>query len=132
MNRILIVDDESHVLFALKRALRQHFGEGLEVETEVDAFAALEKCRATSYDAVISDLRMPAMDGISLLALVSAVQPQCARLILTGSADLETAQRAIQDAGVFRYLTKPWVTTELVAHVRAALARAPQPALRQV
>ena len=124
MTRILIVDDEPSVLSALQRALRQRFGAELVVQTETDAMLALGRARNEFHEVVISDLRMPEIDGIAFLSLLAALQPASVRMILTGAADLETAQRAIQDAGVFRYLTKPWVDAEFAAHVRAAIAHA--------
>ena len=124
MTRILIVDDEPSVLSALQRALRQRFGAELVVQTETDAMLALGRARHEFHEVVISDLRMPEIDGIAFLSLLAALQPTSVRMILTGAADLETAQRAIQDAGVFRYLTKPWVDAELAAHVRSAIAQA--------
>ena len=124
MMRLLIVDDESLVLSALQRTLRRRWGEALLVSTETDPLQALERARHETFDVVISDLRMPEVDGVAFLSLMSAVQPQSVRMILTGTADFETAQRAIQDAGVFRYLTKPWDDAELIAHVSAALVQA--------
>ncbi len=124
MNRLLIVDDEALVLSALRRALRQRWGDALAVVTEMDPVQALERARHETFDVVISDLRMPEVDGVAFLSLMSAVQPDSVRIMLTGSAEFESAQRAIQDAGVFRYLTKPWDETELIAHVSAALAQA--------
>lgn len=124
MQRLLIVDDEPAVLAALKRALRLRFAHRLDVQTEVDAMLALDHLRRGDYDVIVSDLRMPAIDGLSFLCLAAALQPQGVRLILTGSADFETAQRAINESGVFRYLTKPWDDAVLAAHVEAALVQA--------
>ena len=102
--RMLAVDDEPHVLSALRRALRQHFGDRLELETFEDPLAALARSRECEFDIVISDLRMPETDGIVFLTLMAAVQPRSVRMMLTGSADFESAQRAVNDAQVFRYL----------------------------
>jgi YesN/AraC family two-component response regulator len=124
MTRILIVDDEAPVLAALRRALRQRFGTRLQVETRTDPHDALACVRDRHYDIVMSDLRMPEIDGITLLTLVSTLRPATVRLLLTASADFETAQRAINDAGLFRYLTKPWLEAELGAHMEAAIAEA--------
>lgn len=124
MKRMLIVDDEPAVLAALKRALRLRFAQRLQVHTEVDALVALEHLRHTDYDLIISDLRMPSVDGLSFLCLAAGLQPYSVRMILTGSADFETAQRAINESGVFRYLTKPWDDGILAAHVEAAIAQA--------
>jgi two-component system probable response regulator PhcQ len=121
--RLLIVDDEPSVLSALRRSLRQHFGQTLAVDTCDDPVAALALARAQPYDIVLSDLRMPEVDGLAFLALVSAVAPHSVRMVLTGSADFETAQRAINEAGVFRYLTKPWTENELHSHLGAAITQ---------
>lgn len=120
--RLLIVDDEVSVLSALRRALRHRFGTTLVVETCDDALAALALARTQQYDIVLSDLRMPEIDGLAFLALVGAVSPHSVRMVLTGSADFHTAQRAINEAGVFRYLTKPWTESELHGHLAAAIA----------
>ena len=121
---LLIVDDEAAVLAALQRALRKRLGTDVEMVAHTDAMLALEAARQRDFDVVISDLRMPEIDGVGFLSLVSAVLPDSVRMILTGSADFHTAQSAIQDAGVFRYLTKPWDDDEVAVHVRAALAQA--------
>jgi two-component system, probable response regulator PhcQ len=128
MKQMLIVDDEPAVLAALQRALKQRFKAVLSVETQSDPHLALARVRDKAFDIVMSDLRMPEMDGVSLLTLVSAMQPRCVRMLLTGSADFETAQRAINDAGLFRYLTKPWSDTELAAHMEAAMLESGRPA----
>lgn len=121
MKQVLIVDDEPAVLAALQRALKQRFKGMLSVETQSDPHLALGSVRDKAFDIVMSDLRMPEMDGVTLLTLVSAVRPRCVRMLLTGSADFETAQRAINDAGLFRYLTKPWSDNELASHMEAAM-----------
>jgi DNA-binding NtrC family response regulator len=87
VKRILIVDDEPSVLASLQRALRLRFGQRIHVETQVDALAALACARDNEFNVVISDLRMPAMDGVSFLARFALLQPHSVRMILTGSAD---------------------------------------------
>ncbi|MBI5720337.1 MAG: response regulator [Burkholderiales bacterium] len=122
MIRLLIVDDEPSVLAALRRELRHQFADELVIETCADPALALARVRAQAFDIVMSDLRMPEIDGLSFLSLVSAILPASVRIVLTGSADFGTAQRAINDAGVFRYLTKPWTEAELRSHLAAAIA----------
>jgi two-component system probable response regulator PhcQ len=124
MMRLLIVDDEPGVLQALQRSLRARYRERLQIRTCVDPLAALALVRAEPFDIVLSDLRMPGADGIEFLSLVAAVLPASVRLLLTGTADFSTAQRAITDAGVFRYLCKPWTDAELFAHLDAAIQQA--------
>lgn len=122
MSNVLIVDDEPHVAAALQRALRQRFGSRLRVRACSDPLAAVDSARQQPCDVVISDLRMPRMDGISFLKRFAQLQPHAVRLMLTASADFDTAQRAVNDAGVFRYLCKPWLDDELAEHVEAALS----------
>ncbi len=124
MKRILLVDDEPHLLLALQRVLRGALGPEVAIDALSDPLLALTQLQRCRYDVVVSDLRMPELDGLGLLMLVSAVQPQAVRVLLTGSSDFATAQAAINEAGVFRYLCKPWNAQELRLHLQAALAQA--------
>lgn len=119
---LLIVDDDAAVLSALRRELRAEFAGKLRIETCDDPARALLLVRERPFDIVMSDLRMPEIDGLALLSLVSAVVPDAVRILLTASSDFETAQRAINDAGVFRYLTKPWSPADLRSHLAAAMS----------
>lgn len=128
MRRILLVDDEASVLAALQRVLRSRYGAAVHCEAYTDALVALQRCRDQEFDLVVADLRMPEIDGIAFLSLLGALRPHAVRLLLTGAADFATAQRAINEAGVFRYLRKPWLDGELIAHLDAAFALPrPQP-----
>jgi two-component system probable response regulator PhcQ len=124
MKHVLIVDDEPHVAAALQRALRLRFGAQLQVRACTDPLAALDQARGMACDVVIADLRMPVLDGIAFLKRFAQHHPHAVRLMLTASADFQTAQRALNDAGVFRYLSKPWGDDELAEHVQAALSHA--------
>ncbi len=130
--RVLLVDDEPAITAALQRVLRRRFGDRMAIVIDNDPHAALARARTQRLDIVLSDLRMPLLDGVTLLTLVSAMQPHCVRMLLTATADFETAQRAINDAGLFRYLTKPWLDTELVAHFETALMEAAQGRQREL
>jgi two-component system, probable response regulator PhcQ len=128
MNRILIVDDEESILKALRRLLTLtpcKVGDKIYKFT-VDSFAspeaALEKARHTAYDLVLSDYRMPRMDGVAFLKAFRELQPECARLILSGYADLNGLIGAINEAGISRFLSKPWNDYELLAAIGQALA----------
>ena len=118
---LLIVDDERSVLNALARVVHRHFGPALEVACTTLPDQALRWAAERPFAVVVSDLRMPAHDGLRLLTEIAALQPHAVLLLLTGSADFAAAQRAVNQVGVFRYLTKPWDDEELVAHLRAAL-----------
>ena len=128
MSRILIVDDEEFVLKALSRllSLTPCRAGDKTYKLNVDTFnvpeTALAKARHTTYDLVLSDYRMPGMDGVQFLKAVRELQPDCARLILSGYADLNGLIGAINEAGISRFLSKPWNDYELVAAIGQALA----------
>lgn len=115
--RVLCVDDEPNVLDGLRRHLRQGFdvdtaegsGEGLQMVEESGPFAV-----------VISDLRMPGMDGIEFLSRVREHSPDTARVLLTGNADLRSAIAAVNEGQLFRFLTKPCPPKVLLPAVQAA------------
>lgn len=125
MPRLLLVDDEPALLQALRRLLRR-LGPDVRLDLAEGGAAALPLLQEHRYDVVISDLRMPGMDGLDLLCRVAQLQPLAVRLLLTGQADFPTAQRAVNETGVFRYLTKPWTDGALLDHVATALRQARQ------
>jgi two-component system probable response regulator PhcQ len=122
--RILLVDDEPHVGAALQRALRLHFGGRLRIETCSGPLQALARAEMHAWDVVISDYRMPQLNGLEFLRRLIALQPHVVRIVLSASSDLQTITRAVNDVGVYRYLVKPWQAEQLVAHVAAALRHA--------
>lgn len=127
MQRLLLVDDEGNVLAALRRVLvRGLSGEELQIETIDDPRRALERVAASAFDLVVSDYRMPPMDGVTFLKEVRRLQPDAVRLILSASTDFDTLMAAVNEAEIFRYITKPWADEELVAAVREGLARRTQ------
>lgn len=102
--RILCVDDEPHVLDALARILRRHF----DVTVAVGGPAGLSAIEQSEpFAVVVSDQRMPEMDGVSFLATVRERSPDAVRILLTGYADTAAAIRAVNEGAVFRFLTKP-------------------------
>ena len=122
MRRILLVDDEINVLHALQRTLRrQAQGEHLDIEMFTNPFEALARCCACNFDLVISDYRMPQMSGIEFLSALREVAPDTVRLILSASTEFETVMSAINEAEVFRYLSKPWQDADLQDKIRLAL-----------
>lgn len=109
--RILFVDDEENVLHAYKRSLRHHF----EVFTADSGNEAIKLVKSEGpFAVVISDYRMPEMDGIELLNIVKQLSPDSIRIILTGFADLQIAIDAINEGNIYRFLTKPILNDKLV------------------
>jgi CheY-like chemotaxis protein len=102
--RVLFVDDEPAVLEALAVNLNRAF----DVVTATSGAAGLEYLRAQSdFAVVVSDMRMPKMDGATFLALALDASPDTTRILLTGQADLEAAAKVINHGQIFRFLTKP-------------------------
>jgi two-component system probable response regulator PhcQ len=121
---ILLLDDEPHVLAAIRRCLRGALEDGVSIETYGDAHEALARAGQREFDLVISDFRMPAMDGIQFLRFFREMQPNAMRMIVSASTEINGVMSAINDIGVFRYIVKPWTTDLLVEDVRTALALA--------
>jgi len=115
-SKILLVDDESNVLKAIARLLREY-----DITALTSAEEALLVAKEVKFDLVISDYRMPGMNGVEFLIKLMAIQPQTIRMILTGYADLESAQTAINEAGVYRFINKPWNNVEITNAVKSGL-----------
>ena len=115
----MLVDDEVNILSALQRVFAR---EPYEIETFTDATTALMRAKEANFDLVLSDYRMPEVDGVSFLTLFRTLQPDTARLILSGFADLDALLGAINDAHISRFICKPWHDGELRTAVSQALA----------
>jgi response regulator RpfG family c-di-GMP phosphodiesterase len=115
---VLCVDDEPNILSALRRTLRTG---GWRVLTAGSGAEALQMLATEAVDIVISDMRMPEMDGAVLLEQVHARWPETIRLLLTGHADTDAAIAAINRGRIFRYLSKPWDDGELHSILRQGL-----------
>jgi two-component system probable response regulator PhcQ len=127
MYRIMLVDDEINILSALKRSLQripfdELDGERPEVETFVSARQALARIQRAPVDLVISDFRMPEMGGIEFLSDAVKLQPDMARLVLSGNADIDAVVDAINKVQIYRFIAKPWHDFELKTAVVQALA----------
>lgn len=119
MPRILLVDDEENVLHALQRLFKS---DGYEVETYTNATEALNRARVTEFDLVISDYRMPGMDGVFFLTELKHIQPHAMRLLVSGYTDLDALLGAINEAQIFHFIAKPWIDYDLRTTVAHALA----------
>ncbi|PKM28274.1 MAG: two-component system response regulator [Gammaproteobacteria bacterium HGW-Gammaproteobacteria-12] len=114
--RILFVDDEERILRSLALQFRRHY----EVLTESDPLRALQRLREEHIHVLVSDQRMPQMSGAQLLAEAREIAPNTLRILLTGYSDLDAAVEALNDGGIFRYLTKPWDQQEMAFTLRQA------------
>lgn len=118
---VLLVDDDSAILSALQRVLKRT---GYRMYVAQSPTDALEILTREDIDAVLSDMRMPVMDGAELLQRVRRNWPNISRVLMTGQSDLEQTIRAINEGGVHHYVSKPWQDDELRTVVEQALERA--------
>jgi DNA-binding NtrC family response regulator len=119
--RLLCVDDEPNVLRALSRSLHGRF----EVVTAVGGHAGLETLsKEPAFDVVLSDMRMPGMDGIEFLTRVSQRWPATVRMLLSGLGDTEAAVRARREGVLHRSLSKPCPVDELREVLTSAIENA--------
>jgi DNA-binding NtrC family response regulator len=118
-SRILIVDDEANARAALAEILRQ---ENFAVETAADGFKALARMEDFTPDLVLTDLKMPGMDGVELLRKVREADPEIPCVLMTAFGAVETAVSAMRE-GAADYLTKPLNTDELLVVLERALER---------
>jgi DNA-binding NtrC family response regulator len=124
MRRILILDDEPAVLNALRRTLRAAFAQDdVVIEVFDEPEAAVLRAGEQDFDVVISDYRMPGLNGADVLQLVKGLQPDAIRIVVSATTEILDIADAVNRAEVFRYLAKPWQQDELVATVRDAFAR---------
>lgn len=116
---ILLVDDEQAILDGLRRQLRGRY----QIETAAGAEAGLAALGTQSFAVVVSDLRMPKMDGVQFLAQVRERYIDSVRIMLTGQADVAAAVHAVNHGNLFRFLTKPCPPEDLTAALDAGIAQ---------
>lgn len=131
--KILFVDDEPHILQSIKRQLRKRF----KLEIAEGGAAALKVLEEKGpFAVIVSDMRMPEMNGVELLAKVKDMYPDTVRMMLTGNADQETAMDAVNTGHIFRFLTKPcppatFITSLALAQRQHRLLNAEKELLQQ-
>ena len=118
---LLLVDDEPSILSALRRLLRPI---GYRIHTAESGRAGLAILEQEAVDLVISDMRMPEMDGAKFLEQVRRRWPATTRILLTGYADVTSTIEAINRGEIYRYVSKPWDDNDLTLVVRDALESA--------
>jgi response regulator RpfG family c-di-GMP phosphodiesterase len=117
---LLFVDDEPSILSSLRRLFRPH---GYRILTAESGAEALDLMAREQVDLVISDMRMPEMDGAQLLNQVRLRWPGAVRVLLTGYADISSTIAAINQGEIYRYIPKPWDDRDIVLIVRDGLER---------
>src|SRR5258706_15301543 len=118
--RILLVDDDPNLLDGYRRSLSRDF----LMETALGAQLALKLAAENGpYAVIVSDMRMPGMDGVQFLSKIKAQSPDTIRVMLTGNADMDTAVHAINEGSIFRFLNKPCSKETLAKTLTAALVQ---------
>ena len=117
---VLMVDDEPSVLSALRRVFRAQGIQTLQATSGAEGLVLLASNRV---DLVVSDMRMPEMDGARFLERVKEHDRSIVRILLTGYADMSSTVAAINKGAIHRFIAKPWDDNELVLAVREALVR---------
>lgn len=115
---VLFVDDEQNVLSSIKRML---FDEEYEQYFASSGEEALVQLKETPVSVIISDMRMPVMDGVTFLEKSREIVPDAIRIILSGQAELVSVMQAINRGGLWRFISKPWNDNDLKCTIRNAL-----------
>ncbi len=116
--KILLVDDEKSILDALYRFCRQRKWEAFRANSGAEGLEFLE---STTVDIIVSDMRMPNMDGAEFLSKARDKAPDAVRILLTGYADMEAVISAVNHAKIYNYLNKPWDDNMLESVITSAL-----------
>jgi response regulator RpfG family c-di-GMP phosphodiesterase len=115
---LLFVDDEANILSALNRLFRP---KGYKIVTAHNGHEGLKVLQQQPVDLVISDMRMPEMDGAAFLEQVAIRWPGTIRILLTGYADLTSTIKAVNAGQIYRYISKPWEDNDITLSVKRAL-----------
>jgi len=115
---LLFVDDESNILSSLKRLFRPL---GYHIYTATSGAEGLDLLAREPVDLIVSDMRMPEMDGAAFLEQAAEQWPNSVRILLTGYADLGSTITAVNQGQIYRYISKPWEDHELTLAVQQAL-----------
>ena len=115
--KVLIVDDEAVIRKGLLRVMQ---GRGYHAESAESGFEAIEKLQKTPFNIVITDLKMPGMDGIEVLKAIKILQPDVPVIIITGYSTVDTAVDAMKN-GAFDYIAKPFTPDQVIEMVEKAL-----------
>jgi len=119
-DKVLLVDDDAMVLAGLKRQLRNQF----RIDTALSGEEALKQVQENGpYAVIVSDFMMPGMNGVEFLSYVKKTSPDTVRMMLTGSADMPTAIRAVNEGNIFQFHPKPCPTDTLSLGIQSAIQK---------
>ena len=121
MPKILVIEDEASIRRVLIKILSEE-NETYQVEEAEDGLAGIEKIKATDYDLVLCDIKMPKMDGVEVLEAAKKIKPETTIVMISGHGDLDTAVNTMR-LGAFDYISKPPDLNRLLNTVRIALDR---------
>ena len=116
---VLIVADDPALLEALPEALRLRL-DPIDVDTCDSAVAALERIETQDYDAIVTDIKMPGMDGLALLAHIRERRPSTPTLLITGHGEEDLAARALE-GGAYDYISKPIDRDQFIESLKRAI-----------
>ena len=119
--KIVVVDDDETLISSLKTLLYLEDFSNAEFFTEPEL--ALEYIKVNAPDLIISDFVMPKMNGLEFLSKANELYPEVSKILLTGYADKENAIRAINEVGLYKYITKPWDSDDLILSIKNGLER---------
>jgi PAS domain S-box-containing protein len=119
MAKVLIVDDDAAVLAALPQALALRL-KGIVIETASSGFEALARLHASDFDAIITDIKMPVMDGVTLMQQIQAFSPAIPTLLMTGHGQRDLGIQALR-AGAYAFVEKPIDRDFFIAWVERAI-----------
>ncbi len=123
LRAVLVIDDEQGIVNAIRRELstpplgRYRYA----VEGFTDTAAALQRATEKEFEVVITDFRMPQMDGLEFLKRLHAIQPDCVRLVLSGQTDIAALVEMINQTHIYRFIPKPWSGYFLKSSVMQAI-----------
>lgn len=117
-NAVLLVDDDRNLLSSYQRMLRNEFN----IIVAAGGRAGLDSIvQNGSFAVIVSDLRMPEMDGVEFLSKVKRISPKSVRIMLTGNADIDTAIQVVNEGNIFRFLTKPCPPEMLINVIQSGI-----------
>jgi DNA-binding NtrC family response regulator len=118
---VTVVDDEEMVVTSIRAYLQLETG--YRIDGFTDPEEAVRHLETHPVDVVVTDMLMPKLNGVQLLAHAKRLQPEAARILLTGHADKQSAIQAINEVGVYQYLEKPWDNAQLLLVINSAIER---------